>query len=190
MGQAPGDPGTSAQLFGSILVVDDDAEFREICSRIVRQAGYASREAASGEEALDLARRQPPDVVVLDVRLRGQLSGHEVCRALKDEIRPEPAVIFISGARVESFDRAGGLLVGADDYLVKPFAADELLARIRTLLRRAHQGGPSDQLTKHERDVAELLKGGLGATEIAARLNITAAAARREIEQIFKKVGV
>src|SRR3982750_2788268 len=102
-----------------ILVVDDDADFREICTRIVRQAGYAPREAASGEDALELARREPPDVVLLDVWLRGQLTGHEVCRALKAEISPAPAVIFISGARVESFDRAGGLLVGADDYLVK-----------------------------------------------------------------------
>jgi two-component system, OmpR family, response regulator MprA len=175
---------------GSILIVDDDADFREIASRIVQQAGYATREAATGEEALEEARRERPDLVVLDVRLRGGLSGHEVCRLLKDEVHPEPAVLFISGARIEPFDRAGGLLVGADDYVVKPFAADELLARIRALLRRPAQHPTADDLTNRERDVARLLKEGLNERQIAQRLKISPVTARGHIQHIFEKLGV
>jgi DNA-binding response OmpR family regulator len=178
------------QAAGTILIVDDDADFREIASRILQQAGYATREAATGEEAVEAARRERPDLVVLDVRLRDGLSGHEVCRMLKDEIRPEPAVLFISGARIEPFDRAGGLLVGADDYVVKPFAADELLARIRALIRRATPHPAADDLTNRERDVARLLKEGLNEREIAQRLRISPATARSHIEHIFKKMGV
>jgi DNA-binding response OmpR family regulator len=178
------------QAAGSILIVDDDADFREIASRIVQQAGYTTREAATGEEAVEVARRERPDLVILDVRLRGVLSGHEVCRILKDEIHPEPAVLFISGARIEPFDRAGGLLVGADDYVVKPFAADELLARIRALIRRSTPHPTADDLTNRERDVARLLKDGLSESEIAARLKISTTTARSHIAHIFQKMGV
>jgi DNA-binding response OmpR family regulator len=178
------------QAAGSILIVDDDADFREIASRIVQQAGYATRTAATGEEALAAARSDRPDLVILDVRLRGGLSGHEVCRMLKDEIRPEPAVLFISGARIESFDRAGGLLVGADDYVVKPFAADELLARIRALIRRSTPHATAEELTNRERDVARLLKEGLNESQIAERLKISPATARGHIEHLFEKLGV
>jgi DNA-binding response OmpR family regulator len=178
------------QAAGSILIVDDDADFREIASRIVQQAGYTTREAATGEEAVEAARRERPDLVLLDVRLRGALSGHEVCRMLKDQISPAPAVLFISGARIEPFDRAGGLLVGADDYVVKPFAADELLARIRALIRRSTPTPTAEDLTNREREVARLLKEGLSESQIAERLKISLATARGHIEHIFQKMGV
>jgi DNA-binding NarL/FixJ family response regulator len=113
-----------------------------------------------------------------------------VCRLLKDEVHPEPAVLFISGARIEPFDRAGGLLVGADDYVVKPFAADELLARIRALLRRPAQHPAADDLTNRERDVARLLKEGLNERQIAQRLKISPVTARGHIQHIFEKLGV
>jgi DNA-binding response OmpR family regulator len=174
----------------TVLVVDDDDAFREIATRILRDAGYTAAEAASGEEAVDVARREQPDVVVLDVRLRGSLSGHEVCRIIKREIQPEPAVLFVSGARTESFDRVGGLLVGADDYVVKPFAADELLARVRALIRRSAPGTPASQLTAQELDVLRLVKEGLSQAEIAQRLEVSPTTARRQIEDVFTKLGV
>jgi two-component system response regulator MprA len=180
----------SAPAPGWILIVDDDPDFREIASRILRQAGFATREAATGEEALEIAGRDRPDLVVLDVRLGGGLSGHEVCRMLKEEIFPEPAVIFVSGALVEPFDRADGLLVGADDYVVKPFAADEFLARIRALIRRSGNNIGAAHLTEVEREIAGFLKEGVSEPEIAQRLAITPATARTHIEHIFEKLGV
>lgn len=85
---------------------------------------------SSGEEALDTVRREDPCLLVLDVGLRG-LSGYEVCRRLRDELGNRLPIVFVSGVRTESFDRAAGLLMGADDYLVKPVAPDEFLAERR-----------------------------------------------------------
>jgi DNA-binding response OmpR family regulator len=175
---------------GPVLVVDDDGDFLEIATRILQQAGYQTLEAATGEEALEIARREQPGLVVLDVRLGGGLTGHEVCRRLKDEFRPQPAVLLVSGARIESFDRVGGLLIGADDYIVKPFATDEFLARVRALLRRAEPQPTSSRLTTDDLEVVRLLKEGLGEAEIAHRLEISPTTARRQIEELFSKLGV
>jgi DNA-binding response OmpR family regulator len=184
---------------GLILVVDDDGDFLEIATRILQQAGYATLQAATGAEAIEIARRESPQLVLLDVRLGGSLTGHEVCRTMKDELRPEPAILFVSGARTESFDRVGGLLVGADDYITKPFAADELLARVRTLLRRtapaigaatATAAAAARPLTSDELEVVQLLKDGLSPTDIARRLEVSPSAAQHQIEQIFEKLGV
>ena len=176
---------------GPVLVVDDDGDFLEIATRILQQAGYRTLEATSGEEALEVARREGPGLVVLDVRLGGGLTGHEVCRRLKDEFRPQPAVLLISGARIESFDRVGGLLIGADDYIVKPFATDEFLARVRALLRRSSpRAAPGSKLTTDDLEVVRLLKDGLGEAEIAQRLEISPTTARQQIEELFSKLGV
>jgi DNA-binding response OmpR family regulator len=179
------------QSGGLVLVVDDDRDFLDIATRILQQAGYATVEAATGADGVEVARRERPQLVVLDVRLHGSLSGHEVCRILKDEIRPAPAVLFVSGARTESYDRVGGLLVGADDYIVKPFAADEFLARVRTLLRRSTPGmAIAPELTRDELEVVRMLKGGLSPADIARRLEVEPSTAQHQIEQIFEKLGV
>ena len=176
---------------GLVLVVDDDGDFLEIATRILQQAGYTTLEAASGADAVEVARRDRPQLVLLDVRLGGTMSGHEVCRILKDELRPEPAILFVSGARTESFDRVGGLLVGADDYITKPFAADELLARVRTLLRRsAPAAGRASPLTINELEVVRLLKDGVSPADIARKLEVSPSTAQHQIEQIFEKLGV
>lgn len=174
------------QAGGTVLVVDDDAAFRALVAEILGRAGYHTMEAASGEEALDVAQHERPDVVLLDVRLPG-LSGHEVCRKLRDEVEKALPVLFVSGERVESFDRVAGFLVGGDDYLVKPFAPDELLERVRALVRRAR--APSS-LTSREREVVSLLREGLGAEEIGNRLGAAPDAVRDQIQEIFEKVGV
>ena len=121
---------------GGILVVGDDEGLRTSIAAVLGAAGFGVELAADGHKALAVAGEHLVQAVVLDVCLPG-LSGYEVCRALK-EARPDLPILFLSGERVESFDRVAGLLIGGDDYLVKPFAPDELLARLRALLHIEH----------------------------------------------------
>ena len=118
-----------------VLVVDDDAPFRAYVCALLEEHGYAAVPVSSGSDALAHLAGYPPTAVVLDVNMPG-LSGYEVCRAIRDDLGLRLPILFVSGERTESFDRVAGLTIGADDYLVKPFAADELLARLRSLLRR------------------------------------------------------
>ncbi len=116
----------------TILVVDDDPHIRSVVSRGLRFEGYDVQLAADGAEALRIARTAPPDLVVLDVMLPG-MDGLEVCRRLR---RGTNVPILMLTARDAIPDRIAGLDSGADDYLVKPFDFDELLARIRAVFRR------------------------------------------------------
>ncbi len=116
-----------------VLVVDDDPNVLRVMKRGLVYAGYQVDEADSGESALVSARDRPPDLVVLDVMLPG-LDGLEVCRRLRADSSQLPILLLTARDRVP--DRVAGLDAGADDYLVKPFAFDELLARVRALLRR------------------------------------------------------
>src|SRR4051812_42122973 len=117
-----------------ILVVDDDPKVLSLMRRGLAFEGYAVDIAADGDEALAIARERPPHLVVLDVMMPG-IDGIEVCRRLRVGDR-ELAILMLTG-RASVPARIVGLDAGADDYLVKPFAFDELLARIRALLRRA-----------------------------------------------------
>jgi DNA-binding NarL/FixJ family response regulator len=177
---------------GPILVVEDDDLLREHVVILLEQAGFAVEAAADGAAALVAARERPPQAVVLDVCLPG-LSGYEVCRRLKEE-QPAVFVLFVSGERVESFDRVAGLLIGGDDYLVKPFASDELLARLRGLLRRGGTAAaPSDRqrgLTRRELEVLRHLADGLGQSTIAELLVISPKTVGTHLEHIFQKLGV
>ena len=122
---------------GSILIADDDATSRECVSALLQRAGYHATEAASGEEALQAALDEPPVLVILEVELPG-MSGYDVCRALRDAFGETLPILLVSGRRTDPLDRIAGLLIGADDYLVKPLGATELLARIRRALTRAN----------------------------------------------------
>jgi two-component system response regulator RegX3 len=117
----------------SVLVVDDEPAFREGLGQAMKQEGFEVHLAGDGEEALDLWRRHRPDVVLLDVMLP-RMSGIDVCR----EIRAvdETPVIMLS-ARNEEIDAVVALEIGADDYVAKPYRVRELVARMRTVLRRA-----------------------------------------------------
>jgi two-component system response regulator MprA len=117
---------------GRVLVVEDDAEIADVLRRSLRQEGYEVKISADGVDALDVAAGFVPDLVVLDLGLP-RLDGIEVCRRLRAE---GDVPILMLTARAETEDRVGGLDSGADDYLVKPFERQELLARIRALLRR------------------------------------------------------
>jgi two-component system, OmpR family, response regulator MprA len=122
----------SEEAGGRVLVVEDDAEIAEVLRRSLRKEGYEVRLADDGIEALDTAEAFVPDLVVLDLGLP-RLDGVEVCRRLRTE---SDVPILMLTARAETEDRVDGLDSGADDYLVKPFERQELLARIRALLRR------------------------------------------------------
>ena len=118
-----------------VLVVDDEVELARAVAKGLRQEGYAVDVAHDGAEALDKALFAPYDLICLDLTMPG-LDGREVCRRLRAEPFDDPPRILMLTARDALEDRVAGLDDGADDYLVKPFALPELLARIRSLLRR------------------------------------------------------
>jgi DNA-binding NarL/FixJ family response regulator len=171
---------------GPLLVVDDDAALRTFVGETLRHAGYSVWETDSGLAALELVQRERPALVILDIQLP-VLSGYEVCRRLRDEGSASP-ILFISGERTDALDRVAGLLLGADDYLVKPFSADELLARVRSLLRRS-DNGHAVKLTARELAVMRLLAEGLGHIEIARRLVISPKTVGTHVEHIYEKLG-
>jgi DNA-binding response OmpR family regulator len=115
-----------------ILVVEDDLTLRETLEYNLVRQGYEVYTAADGRAALDIARREQPDLLVLDVMLPG-LDGFEVCRVLRQEMS---VPILMLTARDEEVDKVVGLEIGADDYMTKPFSMRELLARIKAQLRR------------------------------------------------------
>lgn len=123
-----------------ILVVDDDEKITSLLKRILIYEGYEVLVAGNGYTALSLATRQP-DLIILDLMLP-DLDGVEVCRKIRQQ---SDVPILMLTARDETADRVLGLDSGADDYLVKPFALEELLARIRALLRR-HRAGEKEIL--------------------------------------------
>jgi DNA-binding NarL/FixJ family response regulator len=177
----------------TILVVDDDKAFREFVTGLLGAAGYATAEAGTGEEAIDVAQKERPALVLLDVVLPG-VSGFEICRQLKEQVGSDLPVFLISGVRAEAFDRAAGLLIGADDYLTKPVDPDELLARIRRYATPdelvAGRTVAASVLTKREEEVLRLLAQGLDQSEIALQFVISEKTVGTHIQHILEKLGV
>ena len=131
----------------AILVVEDDKGVRESLSRALRYEGYEVEAAPDGIEAMQVLDKVAPDVIVLDVMMP-VMDGLEVCRRIRARGNTTP--ILMLTARHEVTDRVAGLDAGADDYVVKPFALDELFARIRALLRRHDDAeGTATQLEAH-----------------------------------------
>ncbi|MFO7537700.1 MAG: response regulator transcription factor [Chloroflexota bacterium] len=121
-----------------ILIIEDEDRIRQFLQRGLSFEGYRVDAAADGNAGLDLARENPPDLVLLDIMLPG-IDGIEVCRRLR-AVSEVPILMLTAKEAIE--DRVAGLDAGADDYLVKPFAFDELLARVRALLRRVQPAQP------------------------------------------------
>ncbi len=170
-------PSVNSSSAATILVVDDDRAIRESLDRALALEGYRVIAASDGAQALDLVAAHNPAVVVLDLMMPN-VDGLTVCRRLR--ARRDRTPILMLTARTETSDRVSGLDAGADDYLAKPFDLDELLARIRALLRRtkgetddaglqvadlvldtagrrAARAGRDIELTKTEFDLLELL---------------------------------
>jgi DNA-binding NarL/FixJ family response regulator len=174
-----------------VLVVDDDPIVCDLVETTLAEYGYPTRRAADVREALYLVQRETPDVVVLDVHLP-DISGYQLCRRLRDDYGDSIGIILLSGERKESLDRAAGLLLGADDYMVKPFVLDELLARVQRLAKRSRPIARTvvAGLTRRELEILRLLACGLDHVEIARDLVITAKTVEKHIEHILLKLGV
>jgi two-component system phosphate regulon response regulator PhoB len=144
-------------MSASILIVEDEEPIQILLSYNFEAAGYRVRATAQGEEVARLVNEERPDLIVLDWMLPG-ISGIEVCRLLRTRPETRDIPIIMLTARGEENERVRGLATGADDYMVKPFSVPELLARVRTILRRANPDA-----------VAEILKAGDIALDRRAR---------------------
>ncbi len=127
----------------TILVIDDEDRIVEICRDYLVAAGFAVIVASDGPTGLHMAQQEAPDLVVLDLMLPG-MDGIEVCRELRRSGHNVPIIMLT--ARIEESDKLVGLELGADDYMTKPFSPRELVARVRTVLRRVAGNAPSDTL--------------------------------------------
>ena len=125
-------------MSAKILVIEDEERIRQFLQRGLSYEGYRVESSDDGLEGLELARSAPPDLILLDIMLPG-MDGLDVCRNLRAE-SDVPILMLTAKEAIE--DRVAGLDAGADDYLVKPFSFDELLARVRALLRRAQPTTP------------------------------------------------
>jgi two-component system response regulator MprA len=137
-------PGSAVASKGFVLLAEDDRALRDSLVRVLRFEGYEVDAVGDGSLALDAVAARLPDVVVLDVMMP-VVDGLAACRLLRERHRLVP--ILMLTARHDVADRVAGLDAGADDYLVKPFALDELLARLRALLRRS-SGADSDEVVQ------------------------------------------
>jgi DNA-binding response OmpR family regulator len=122
-----------------VLIVEDDPDIAQLIAAYLGKAGFATERSASGREALQAIAVRPPDLVVLDLMLP-HVDGLEVCRVVRSNEATAAIPIIMLTARAEESERIVGLELGADDYLAKPFSPNELVARVRALLRRTHRG--------------------------------------------------
>ena len=182
---------TNMRPRGRVLVVDDDPLICDLVASTLSEHGYPTRRASDAREALYLVQRETPDVILLDVHLP-DISGYQLCRRLRDDFGDSLGIIVISGERKESFDRVAGMLLGADDYMVKPFVLDELLARVQRLAKRSRPVARTAVagLTRRELEILRLLACGMDHMEIARDLVITAKTVEKHIEHILLKLGV
>jgi DNA-binding NarL/FixJ family response regulator len=174
-----------------ILIADNEAEPRSLAVAVLQKAGFRVIEVDNGDDAIDVARVELPRLVILEVNLPS-LSGYEVCHQLKDDFGQGLPIVLVSGERTETFDRVAGILIGADDYIVKPFAAGELLVRVRRLVRSTTPIAPivASKLTARETEVLRHLAEGLDPAEIAAQLFISPRTVGTHLENITRKLGV
>jgi DNA-binding NarL/FixJ family response regulator len=174
-----------------VLIVTPDDDVRDSLIRLFTRAGHAITHVASGEDALAAALRTRPSLVVLDLELQ-DMSGYEVCYELRERVGQNLSIILLSAQRTEPSDRVAGLLIGADDYLAKPFDPDELLARARRLLARSSppSGTEDAPLTGREIQVLQLLADGLSQDAIAKELFISSKTVSSHIQRILTKLDV
>jgi DNA-binding NarL/FixJ family response regulator len=182
---------------GSVVLADGNPRERTALAGALRHAGYETIEVGSGLEALAAAREPGIGLVVLEVELEG-MSGYQVCHELRAELGDDLPIMLISATRVEPLDRVAGLLLGADDYIAKPFQPAELVARVgRFASRRAtgRRAAVDDavgnlRLTEREREVLDLLAEGRVQKEIAADLSISPKTVGTHIQKLLAKLDV
>jgi len=176
----------------AILIVDDDAGYLEFVTSVLERAGFATRRELTGEGALASVARERPACILLDVQLPG-VTGYAVCRELRERYGRQLPIMFVTGERTEASDRVAGLLLGADDYITKPFDPDELVARVRVATARARTAVASENggfaLTAREREVLRLLAAGRSQSAIALELVISPKTVGTHIQRILTKIG-
>ncbi len=121
-----------------ILIVDDEKDIVKMLNYNLKKEGYRTVDAHDGEDALDLAVREHPDLIILDLMLPG-IDGLEVCKQLKKEVKTSLIPVIMLTAKTQETDKIVGLELGADDYVSKPFSLKELIARIKAVLRRSSE---------------------------------------------------
>jgi two-component system, OmpR family, alkaline phosphatase synthesis response regulator PhoP len=137
-----------------VLVVEDDRDIAELVGRYLEKGGYATELTASGAEAMRIIAARPPDLIVLDLMLP-QVDGLEICRAVRNNLQTAAIPIIMLTARAEESERIVGLELGADDYIAKPFSPNELVARVRALLRRLRREPPTTGQLSYGRIVVD-----------------------------------
>jgi DNA-binding NarL/FixJ family response regulator len=176
---------------GDVLIATLDDVVRDMATRLFTRAGFATVDVTTGEAALSSALRRRPSLVLLDLQL-ADMTGYEVCYELRERAGPDIPIIFVSADRTEPSDRVAGLLIGADDYLSKPFDPDELLARARRVLARspAPTRTMDTPLTGREIQVLQLLADGSNQDAIAKELFISSKTVATHIQRILTKLDV
>ena len=172
----------------SILIVDSDDRVRVGLVSLLARLGHPVDGAADADSALDAVERAEPSLIVLDL----ETDGLELCQVLLDRLGGRVPVILVSAKRTEPADRVAGLLIGADDYLAKPFDPGELLARVRRSLGRAGTAGTvplSNRLTPRELEILNLLDHGSN-KQIARQLAISSKTVSTHVQHILSKLGV
>lgn len=177
-------------LWFDVVVADPDQAARRAVARALARLGLRPAETPTGEQALALCTRGAPALVVAEVRLP-DMSGFELCRELREQQQIDVPIVLMSGELTDSASRVAGLLVGADEYLVKPFDPDELRARARNLVRRFQSSRRKRMtaLTPREQEVLTLLAEGFDQHEIAQRLVISPRTVSTHLERILGKTG-
>ena len=179
----------------AVLVADGDEASRKTTAGALARAGYATVEVETGHEALEAVRGNGIALALLEVAFP-DMTGYEVCRDIRAECGDHLPVFFLSGIRTEALDRVAGLLLGADDFIVKPFDAAELVARVRRFVSRAATRNSAatsvrgPRVTPREREVLQLLLAGRRQKEIAAELVISQKTVATHIQNLLGKFGV
>ena len=183
---------------GTILVVDHDDATRLSAVQVAVRLGCGVRAVENAALLLERLNGDRPALAVVEVELPGQVSGLEVMRELHERFGADLPVVLVSGERTSALDRTAGLLLGADDYLVKPLDPGELLARVRRSLRRSAPGNGNGNgrpnghatLSPREREILGLLASGQTQREIAAELVISPKTVATHIQHLLSKLGV
>jgi DNA-binding NarL/FixJ family response regulator len=184
---------------GAVVIADGDERARSLAAGSLRRAGYTTIEVESGAEALEVSRAEEVGLVVLEVVLP-DMTGYDVCRDLRRENGDAVPIFLVSGTRTEAVDRVAGLVLGADDFIVKPVDPSELVARVQRFVDRQTEAPPRRRasgrpvagptLTGREREVLDLLASGRKQKEIATVLSISPKTVGAHIQNLFSKVGV
>src|SRR5438874_1798670 len=163
---------------GAIVIADGVESERALASAALRRAGYDTIDVSTGLEVLDAVRENGVALIVLEVGLP-DMTGYEVCREIRSQRGDELPIFFLSGLRTEPLDRVAGLLLGADDFIVKPFDRAELVARVRRFITRRDSANSAaggkrtanvPYLTEREREILARLAHGAQQTKIAEQL--------------------